>query len=216
MKTNTNITRVLCFGDSNTWGRGGTRKSRYLANQRWTGLLQEKLGAEYEILEEGLRSRTTDLDDDDPNFPNRNGKEYLRPCLESQLPTDIVVLWLGTNDLKSKYHRTPEQIAQALSELVEMIYRIGQTSKGTKPGVILVSPPIMKEKALKIGSQFVGAGEKSKKLSPLIRNVATQYSCTFVDLAQHVESGDADGVHLELESHSKVAEVLFEAITKIK
>lgn len=216
MRTDTNITRVLCFGDSNTWGRSGSSKDRYLANQRWAGLLQEKLGTEYEILEEGLRSRTTDLDDDDPNFPNRNGKEYLRPCLESQYPTDIVVLWLGTNDLKTKYNRTPGQIAQALSELVEMILLVGRTSENTKPGIVLVSPPIVKEEALKPGSQFEGAGEKSKKLPSLIREIATQHGCSFVDLAEYVEPGDADGVHLELESHPKVAEILFEAITKIK
>jgi lysophospholipase L1-like esterase len=216
MKTDVNVIRVLCFGDSNTWGRSGSSRDRYLANQRWTGLLQEKLGSGYEILEEGLRSRTTDLDDDDPQFPNRDGKEYLRPSLESQYPTDIVVLWLGTNDLKSKYNRTPEQIAQALSGLVEMILDVGKTSQNITPSIILVSPPIVKEEVLKVGSQFEGAGEKSKKLPSLIREVATQQGCTFVDLAEYVEPGDADGVHLELESHPKVAAILFEAITKIK
>lgn len=216
MRTDTNITRVLCFGDSNTWGRSGASTDRYPAHQRWTGLLQEKLGVSYEILEEGLRSRTTNLDDDDPQFPNRNGKEYLRPCLESQYPIDIVVLWLGTNDLKTKFHRTPEQIAHALSELVEMISSVGRTSKGTPPNIVLVSPPIVKEEVLGVDSQFSGAGDKSRKLPLFIQEVASRYGCECVDLSQYVEPGHSDGVHLELQSQYVVADVLSEVILNVK
>lgn len=212
MNTNTKVTRVLCFGDSNTWGRSGSNANRYPANQRWTGLLQENLGDAYEILEEGLRSRTTDIDDPDPNFPNRNGLEYLRPCLESQYPTDIVILWLGTNDLKTKFNKTAQDISNSIEKLVKTILDVGRTQKNEIPKIVIISPPIIKEEALKERSQFSGSGEASKQLAPLYENVSKEYGTAFLDLAQHVEPGNADGVHLELESHAVVAEKIAEVL----
>ena len=75
MNTNPRLTRILCYGDSNTWGKAPDLQNlhRYTAQERWTGLLQAKLGDQYEVLEEGLNSRTTDLDDLDPAKPGRNG-----------------------------------------------------------------------------------------------------------------------------------------------
>src|SRR5258708_3847860 len=188
MNTDTRAIRILCYGDSNTWGRSGENTTRYPVNVRWTGILQEKLGYGFEVIEEGLRSRTTNLDDDDPQFPGRNGLTYLRPCLESQHPLDLVVLWLGTNDLKVKFNRNSTEVAAALEELVSEI-------KDAK--ILLISPPIVKEHVLKPKSQFVGAGEKSRQLAILIEKLAQKTGCLFLDIALLVEPGDFDGVHLE-------------------
>lgn len=215
MNVNKNAIRILCYGDSNTWGRSGQDTKRYPVNVRWTGLLQEKLGASFEIIEEGLRSRTTDLDDDDPQFPGRNGLTYLRPCLESHNPLDVVVLWLGTNDLKSKFHRGAEDIAKALEILIEEIKSIAFSNNEQSARILLISPPVVKEEVLKPKSQFAGAGNKSKKLSLLIKNLSEKTGCDFLDLANHVEPGDFDGVHLEVEAHTVVAEKICEEIKKI-
>ena len=45
---------ILCFGDSNTWGYKPDKTGRFDEKTRWTGLLQQKLGPEYHIIEEGL------------------------------------------------------------------------------------------------------------------------------------------------------------------
>lgn len=215
MNTNASVTRILCFGDSNTWGRSGSNASRYPANQRWTGLLQKKLGDAYEILEEGLCSRTTDIDDPDPNFPNRNGLEYLRPCLESQYPTDIVILWLGTNDLKTKFKRTAQDISNSISKLVRTIQEVGHTQNNKVPKIIVISPPLIKQEALKKGSQFSGSGEVSKQLASMLEHVSKDCGTAFLDLTKHVDPGEADGVHLELESHPIVAEKFAEIIRSL-
>src|SRR5476651_2205463 len=103
MTTNPNAITVLCYGDSNTWGQKPDKSGRYPADIRWTGRLQQLLGNGYYIIEEGLGSRTTDLDYDKKS--GRNGKIYLIPCLESHNPIDVVVLMLGTNDLKIEFDR---------------------------------------------------------------------------------------------------------------
>lgn len=98
---------ILCYGDSNTWGYvAGTRNyqtgyvERYDLDHRWTGLLQKHLGSEFRVVEEGLNSRTTNIDDYLPKavvpFPSdRNGARVLPTCLDSHAPLDLVILALG-------------------------------------------------------------------------------------------------------------------------
>lgn len=214
MNTNSGITRILCYGDSNVWGRSGASIERYSQTVRWTALLQRQLGAGYEIIEEGLRSRTTDLEDNDPQFPGRNGAAYLRPCLESHQPLNMVILWIGTNDLKAKFNRSASKVTSAVEKLVQMIHEVTLTMNGTSAQIILVAPPLVREEVLKPHSLFVGAGEKSQQLATLYRNLAERYSCIFVDMSQHVQAGESDGVHLEPESHSKIAEIMYQHIKK--
>lgn len=105
MNTNVNAKRVLCFGDSNTWGYIPASGKRHPVGIRWTTLLQEKLGSDFEVIEEGLNSRTTDMND--PKHVGKNGLAYLRPCLETHDPIDLIILMLGTNDMKERFNREP-------------------------------------------------------------------------------------------------------------
>ncbi len=216
MNPNPNVKRILCYGDSNTWGRSGKNTARYPINVRWTGLLQEKLGSDYEIFEEGLRSRTTDFEDDDPNFPGRNGLEYLRPCLESHNPLDLVILWLGTNDLKSRFNRTPERIGEGIKKNVELIQAIAKNAQGSKSSILLISPPLVIETHMGSGTQFAGAHAKSQQLGRVYKELARETKCAFLDLAPLVQPGTFDGVHLEPDQHRKLALVLQETIMKQK
>ena len=108
---------ILCYGDSNTYGLKSDLVSRYPRNVRWTGILQEKLGSEYYVIEEGLGGRTTVWDD--PVEDYKNGKKYLLPCLDSHKPLDLVIIMLGTNDLKSRFSVTPFDIGASMENLVK-------------------------------------------------------------------------------------------------
>jgi lysophospholipase L1-like esterase len=215
MNPSSNVTRLLCFGDSNTWGRSGQNTDRYPANVRWTGLLQQKLGNTYEIVEEGLRSRTTNVDDQDPQFPGRNGFTYLQPCLESHQYLDTVILWLGTNDLKIKFNRQPMDIANALGSLIDLIHGISKNKNNQPTSILLISPPFVREDILKSNSQFAGAGPKSQELSGLLKQLATEKGTLFLDLAEFVEAGEFDGVHLEAVTHPIVAEKIYNVLQSI-
>ena len=107
---------ILCYGASNTWGYkpdpSAVLPIRYSYKQRWTGILQSKLGDEFLVIEEGLNSRTTVIDD--PLNDDRNGKAYLKPCLESHAPLDFVALMLGTNDLKVRFGLSASEIVYAI------------------------------------------------------------------------------------------------------
>jgi len=115
--------RILCYGDSNTWGCIPISAARYGEDIRWPGVLAGLLGAEYRIIEEGLNGRTTVFDD--PLQEGRNGKTYLLPCLLSHRPLDVVVLMLGTNDMKQRYGLPAEDIARGAGVLAEIVRTSG-------------------------------------------------------------------------------------------
>lgn len=100
---------VLCYGDSNTYGYDPSDGFRYPESVRWTCRLQKLLGDDYRIIEEGCNGRTTVFDD--PIESWKNGRDYLKPCLNSHKPIDIVILMLGSNDLKETFHASAKQIA---------------------------------------------------------------------------------------------------------
>ena len=139
MITAPDAVRVLCFGDSNTYGCPGDDPdyARLPVDRRWTGLLQDLLGDGYEVIEEGLNGRTTDVDYEDR--PGHNGRPYFVPCLLSHQPLDVVVIMLGSNDLKACFARSPTDIAEALHGYVDDV-AANVTEGGRVPATVLVSP----------------------------------------------------------------------------
>jgi lysophospholipase L1-like esterase len=214
MNTDPNAIKVLCFGDSNTWGQKPDKTGRYPANVRWTGKLQDSLGDGYYIVEEGLGSRTTDLNYE--RKPGRNGKTYLQPCLESHSPLDVVLIMLGTNDLKLEYSRTAQDIAKALEGLVRMVREYGRDKNGNPPNIMLVSPILVDINAPRFTEFYTGyydenAATQSKQLAGAIKEVAEKTGCRFVDAATVAKSGE-DGLHFSEESHPTLGELLAKEI----
>jgi lysophospholipase L1-like esterase len=130
---------VLCYGDSNTWGYDPLTQARFPPEVRWTGVLAGCLGADYRVIEEGLNGRTTRWDD--PIETDRNGLAYLRPCIESHQPLDLVVVMLGTNDLKQRFNLSASDIAQSAAGAAEAAYRFANGPEGRRTAVLLVAPP---------------------------------------------------------------------------
>jgi lysophospholipase L1-like esterase len=218
MNTNPEAINVLCYGDSNTWGQKPDKSGRYAANVRWTGRLQRALGEAYRIIEEGLGSRTTDLEYG--KKPGRNGKTYLQPCLESHNPLDIVVLMLGTNDLKIEFTRSAEDIATAVEGLVADIKQYAIDRERKTPHIIVVSPILVDDKAPKFAEYYDGvyydaeSATKSQALAEAIKIVADENECAFVDASQSASAGE-DGIHFNPEAHEGLARSIEEAIRKL-
>ncbi|MCR5661617.1 MAG: SGNH/GDSL hydrolase family protein [bacterium] len=207
---------VLCYGDSNTFGYNPETGMRYPRNIRYSGILQNLLGDEYTVIEEGCNGRTTIQDD--PIDGWKNGLDYLRPCLNSHKPIDAVVLMLGSNDLKQTFHLTAEQIAENAGVMVDVIKAFTAEKQGYVPEIILVSPP-------EIGagirtSPFYGAFTeeaiaKSKKFPEYYKKVADSKGCIFVDAAKYVTPSEVDSLHLTPAGHRMLAEKLCEAVKSI-
>jgi lysophospholipase L1-like esterase len=208
------MTVVLCFGDSNTHGsvpmlhRDDIR--RFGPEERWPGVLRTELGAGFSVLEEGLPGRTT-LHDDPIEGIHKNGLRYLRACLESHRPFDIITLMLGTNDLKSRFAVQPLDIAESIGVLLDTIARSAAGRDNAAPRVLLIAPPPL-AKLTFLGDMFQGGTEKSQRLGAAYRPQAEKYGAAFLDAGTIIRTSDIDGVHFEASEHAKLGKAVARAI----
>lgn len=200
---------IVCYGDSNTYGAKPVDCCRHPADVRWTGRLQMLLGQEYRVVEEGCNGRTTVYKA--PGEEWKCGLGYLRPCLNSHKPVDMVVMMLGTNDLKKLFHVSAKEISEGAERLVREIYDFADQKQGFRPKVILVSPPEIGaeiEHSCFSGSFDGTAIVRSKEFPKYYREVAERNGCIFFDAAKVVKASKEDCLHLTAEEHAKLAEAL--------
>ena len=129
---------ILCFGDSNTYGESPEGLGRYPRLERWTGILAQRLGPAYHIIEEGLCGRTTVWED--PVEGDKCGIRHLPSCIASHTPLDLVILMLGTNDFKQRFHVTASDVALSLDRLVRTAQSM-TNGVAPKPFQILLDCP---------------------------------------------------------------------------
>lgn len=209
--------RILCYGDSNTWGYiSGSDHQRFGDKERWPRVLANLLGENYEIIEEGLNARTLISNDPRPEKYGKNGYEYLIPCLDSHDPLDLVILLLGTNELKSVYNRTPEEIGEIYEKyFVNTIINRKSQVTNIAPKLLIVAPPLVNEEAehCKNDPTYKDAGEKSEKLCDIYKSIAEKYNCYFLD-NDGLETG-IDGLHLTKEGQKTLGENLYKIVKEI-
>ncbi len=196
---------VLCYGDSNTWGYEPAMGERFPEDVRWSGVLARELGSEFRVIEEGLNARTTVRED--PVEEYKNGKDYLRPCLESHRPMDLVIVALGVNDLKARFFASASDAADGAGILVTIAQRSGAGPNGSPPAVLLVAPP-PEGRLTELAEMFAGAEEKSRGFARQYRRVAEKHGCELLDAGELVRASDLDGIHLEANEHRRLGEAV--------
>ncbi len=207
---------VLCYGDSNTYGYVPETGMRYPRDVRYPGRLQILLGEEYSVIEEGCNGRTTIHDD--PIDGWKNGLDYLRPCLNSHKPVDIVTLMLGSNDLKATFGLTAKEIADGAGMLVEVIRSFTQVKQGFIPKIVLISPPEIGtgiKSSPFYGAFYENAIGESKKFPEYYKAVAEKYECTFLNAAAYIYPSEVDSLHLTREGHKVLAEKLAQVVKEL-
>lgn len=175
---------VLLFGDSNTWGYiPNTDRERFPRDVRWPGVLQSLLGGEWDVIAEGLNGRTATIDR--PDSEGRNGLPYLLPCIHSHQPVDVLVIYLGTNDVN---FIDDDRVAACVARLVRI-------ARPEVPRIIVVCPP-----------PFDG-----HRLGPSYRDIE---DCELLDLdgvTGYAVVGD-DVEHLDADGHAAVARAVAERL----
>ena len=209
---------VLCYGDSNTWGyipkpasdQGAAE--RYDRVTRWTGVLREHLD-DVEVIEEGLNGRSTTQ----PDFiegEHKNGLTYLKPCLESHAPLDLVVLMLGTNDTKARFGVPASDIALGVTRLAELVLSSQAGRHQTPPKLLILAPPPL-GKLGEDDAMFSGGKAKSRRFAKHYRAVASDLGCAFFEVGSVVTTSDIDGVHWSAEGHRALGEALAPVVQKV-
>lgn len=193
---------ILCFGDSNTHGTRPMPSldgaGRFGHEARWPSVMGNALGPEFEVITEGHPGRTT-VHDDPTTGEYRSGVRVLPALLESHKPLDMVILKLGTNDLKSCFHVSATDIAFFLDRLVRMIRAAGAGPDGTEPKVLVVAPPPILEVGC-LAEMFAGGAAKSHGLAAAIQAMTTRMNAGFFDAGRVIAVSPVDGIHYEAEA----------------
>ena len=205
---------ILCFGDSNTHGYcaepgdcadGG---NRFNESERWTCLLQECLGPEYLVLEEGLSGRTTVFND--PFHAGLSGVDAIEGVLLTHEPVDLLIVMLGTNDTKERFSANAACIGIGLERLL-IKARSVPCWQGGQPRILVISPPHIGEGLYAIPeSEPMGAGcpEKSRQLAKYFSAAAERQGCAFLDAEGVAEFNTLDCMHLTRKGHRQLADAL--------
>ena len=207
---------ILCLGDSNTHGYCADPKDcadggiRFNEDERWTCRLQAALGSDYLVTEEGLSGRTTVFVD--PIHESMDALSVLYPILKSHECIDLLIIMLGTNDVKERFAANEYVIGAGMERLIQRAKTID--CWGTqKPNILVVAPP-------RIGDGFhdavMGNGcvERSRGVAEQFRIVAERNQVHFLNAAD-CEFNQVDFMHLTRKGHAQLAEKLAALVPEI-
>lgn len=192
---------VLCYGDSLTWGYDAENLGRHAYEDRWPSVLQKALGAGVNVIAEGLNGRTTAYDDHLADC-DRNGARILPTLLHSHGPLDLVIIMLGTNDLKRGIGSgNAVGAVKGVERLINLVRSHVWSFDDEQPEILLVSAPHICETGNEMfAAMFVNAIEQSQMMGSLYRDLADEKGCGFFDAASVAVTTPVDGVHLDAEN----------------
>ena len=199
---------IVCYGDSNTHGYypvGAESFGRFDYTQRWPNVMGSFLGDGYDVKEEGMTSRTVAVDDFVMG-EDYNGLAQIRTCLLTHEPVSLLIVMLGSNDMKSCYGLSPEWVSEGLDRLILQAQSCPVWEGGT-PKILVLSPPDIDkryEDTFQIGWFGEGCAEKVKRLAPLYAQKCRLRGCYFMDAMPYTELNTVDYVHLTAEGHRRL------------
>lgn len=209
--------QILCYGDSNTYGYDPVSRQRHPKDKRWTGILKKMLGSEHEIMEQGCNGRTTIFPQ--PGEEWKSGLYALKVVLNTCKPIDLMIMMLGSNDLKEVYNVSAEEIAKGAEVLIQETREFMMKKTGTVPMIILASPIELGEGIMEthFNDEFNEESiQKSKELAFYYEQVAKRQNCLFFNAAEYASPSKEDCLHMMPDQHEKLAKAFYEVIKSIE
>ena len=202
--------QILVYSDSLTWGIIPNTRSRLPFDQRWPGVLENKLNEssrKVRVIEDCLNGRRTVWED--PFKPGRNGLQGLAQRIEINSPLALVILMLGTNDFQFSHpYNDAWSAAQGIAVLVHEIRKAPIEPGMPVPAILIVCPPQIRSPKGALAPKFRDAERKSAGLADACKQVATNLGCHFFDAETATSTSKVDGVHLDSEQHLKLGNAI--------
>lgn len=209
--------QILIYSDSLTWGVIPNTRARLPFDERWPGVLENKInasGQRIRVVEDCLNGRRTAWDD--PFKRGRNGLHGLAHRIEISSPLSLVILMLGTNDFQFCHpYNDAWSAAQGISALINEIRKAPIEPGIPVPPVLVVCPPRIGSPQGTIAPKFRGAEQRCVGLAETYMQAASSLGCHFFDAETVVTSSRVDGVHLDPDQHSKLGAALAEIVQPI-
>ncbi len=209
---------ILAYGDSLTFGADPGGGPRHAYEDRWPTTLEQGLGGKARVIAEGLGGRATAYDDWTANA-DRNGARILPTLLASHAPLDLVIIMLGTNDLKPFVAGTAAFAARGARRLIELTRGHFAMTGEPVPEIILVSPPHVVETTNEnMLSNFGGLEHllrESRDFARHYRRHASETGVHFFDAATVAQADPRDGVHLDAANTRAIGEGLVPLVKQV-
>lgn len=206
--------RILCFGDSLTWGYDPGSTGRFPVDQVWPAVMGRGLAehgiAGVTVIDEGLPGRTTVFDS--PYAEGRNGATFLGPLLETHAPVDLVIIMLGTNDLQEPLNLSARHAASGLWTLIDIAHRSACGPDGGPPRILAACPPHLLQPSGFMGVFYERREAESRELSTHYQRIAQRAGVAYFDAATVVDPGAEDGVHLDQAGQAGLGEAMAERV----
>jgi len=216
--------RIVCFGDSNTWGFDPASQDRL--EMRWPLVMGANLGNSYKVVEEGLNGRTIDKEDPvrskEKGF-SHSGLEHVASVLSTHKPLDLVVIFLGINDLKTRLNPSKESLVRGMQKLITRIKKLEVFPKLTKEQtafdktriqILLMAPPLVTNE-----NPTIGFGQKAIEVSSVLtlafENLAKEEKIHFLATSDFIQTSELDSIHFGPEMHRKLGEVAAKKVREL-
>jgi lysophospholipase L1-like esterase len=208
---------ILAYGDSNTHGTMPMAtledQGRFAPAERWPGVCARALGSGWRVIEEGLPGRTT-VHPDPIEGAHKNGLAILPAILETHRPIDLVVLMLGTNDLKQRFSVTPLDVGISVSKLLDALGQSRSGPKSDRPRLLVVAPMPIEEVGCLAG-MFEGGAAKSRRLAAEVARVAALYGADFLNAGEVITVSEIDGIHFDAAAHAALGRAIAAKISEM-
>lgn len=203
---------ILAFGDSLTWGSDPSSGHRHPKADQWPSVLAAGLGEGFAVISEGLGGRTTAYDDW-TGPADRNGARVLPTLLQSHAPLRLVILMLGTNDLKPYVAGSARAASVGMARLTEIVAHHPYPAGCRVPACLLVAPPVLVASAE--GARDQAQIAASAEFAVAYRAVADQSGAAFFDAGTVATSSPIDGVHLDVENTRAIGAGLVPVVRRL-
>ncbi len=206
---------ILAFGDSLTWGFVAGKDDRHAFDDRWPNALAAGLAGKVRVIEEGQNGRTT-VFDDETTFESRNGAVALPLLLITHQPLDLVIIMLGTNDIKFAARCRAFDASMGMERLIQIV-KTANYMKGYKiPQVLIMSPPcLVPTKDEWFNDLWGHAIAESKLFARHYARVAEELGVHFFDAGSVAVADPTDGGHLDAENTRGIGAALVPVVKKI-
>ncbi len=184
--------RLICFGDSNTWGYDGRSYlgERFPPDVRWTGRLAALTGVELANLGENGREI--------PHTPS--ALTAAEAELRREGCADWLLVMLGGNDLLQDASLTAADVAARMEAFLLRAAALPSLAAARR---LLIAPPPM------VPGAWVPAGrliEESSRLAAEYSRLADRLDIDFLDCGPLPLA--YDGIHFTEEAHARLADSL--------